>query len=108
VRIWRWHKDHEPRIFEVSDDPQEKLENLEGLKNDGWVAQKELAQISPEKPTKTSLELIVEAIDKLDPDNPEHYTTTGIPRVDALESASGITISAKQRDKAFQKYWDAE
>ena len=45
---------------------------------------------------------IVEAIGRLDPGSPDHYTKSGKPEIGALEELTGYTdITAAERDAAF-------
>lgn len=44
---------------------------------------------------------LAQAIQRLDPQNPDHYTSTGLPQLDALEQLVGHKVSAKQRDAAL-------
>lgn len=43
---------------------------------------------------------LAQAIERLDAQNPDHYTTTGLPQLDALEQLLGHKVSAKERDAA--------
>lgn len=43
------------------------------------------------------------AISKLDPDNNDHWTTTGKPQTDALSDIIGRRIKSKERDEAWRK-----
>lgn len=45
---------------------------------------------------------IIAAIGQLNPDNPKHFRTDGMPAVGALEKALGFQISAAERDKAWK------
>lgn len=44
---------------------------------------------------------VAEAIDELDPDNPDHWTASGKPAVDALSAIMGRTVTAAERDAAI-------
>ena len=53
----------------------------------------------------SNIDEIVEAIAILDPDNKEHFTQGGVPSVEALEAATGISeISGAERDEAWEKH----
>lgn len=59
---------------------------------------------TPNPAPATDLEKVekaVEAIGRLDPLNPEHFTNQGIPRVDAIGKLLGYDITAEQRDAAW-------
>lgn len=63
-------------------------------------AGKERAKVAAAGTGVTEAE-IVEAIGKLDPDNPEHWTTGNKPQVVILEGILGKQISAADRDAAW-------
>ncbi|MCK4959717.1 MAG: hypothetical protein KAT00_09950 [Planctomycetes bacterium] len=58
-----------------------------------------------EPPTEAE---IIEAIGKLDKDNPEHWTSGGKPQVVTLEGLLGKQISAADRDAAWSAVQAAE
>lgn len=47
---------------------------------------------------------LVLAIMQLDPENPDHYTKDGVPKVEVLQALAGRDVSAAERDAAFAKY----
>jgi len=49
-----------------------------------------------------SMEDIIEAINLLDDDNDDHWTSDNKPQVKALEEILGKDITADQRDEAFK------
>lgn len=44
---------------------------------------------------------VEEAIERLDPDDPTLWTSSGLPRVEALEELLGRDVSAAERDEAW-------
>lgn len=58
----------------------------------------------PPKPTPVAdgLDKVVEAIAMLEPDNKEHFTTQGLPRVEALEELLDMDIDMETRDQAWE------
>lgn len=53
----------------------------------------------------TKIDLLVQAIGELEDGNPDHFTTTGEPRVEVLEAFSGFDeVSSKERDEAWDRY----
>ena len=54
-----------------------------------------------ENDSDVSIEDIIEAIDLLDDNNNEHWTSDDKPQVKALEEILGKSITAEQRDEAF-------
>lgn len=47
---------------------------------------------------------IHDAIQSLNPANPEHFTKDGKPKTDALEDLLGREVSAAERDEAWEEY----
>lgn len=74
-----------------------------------WGAERiALAEFEP-PPEKISREgLIVQAVGKLDPQNPMHWTATGKPRVEVLEGMLSFDITGKERDAAHAKWLKAQ
>lgn len=50
------------------------------------------------------IDKLVAAIGQLETDNTEHFTTKGIPQLDALAAIVGEKVTAKQRDEAFTAF----
>ena len=50
------------------------------------------------------LDPVVAAIMQLEPENGEHFTSAGIPRVEALAAVLGRAITAEERDRAWATY----
>ena len=48
------------------------------------------------------------AIGKLDRENPEHFTKSGVPRTDALEAILDRAVSSDQRDAWWEDYQEAQ
>ncbi len=48
------------------------------------------------------------AIGELDPENPEHFTKSGVPRTDALEAILKRPVSSDQRDAWWEDYQEAQ
>ena len=65
-------------------------------------AQKEKEEAESEKVDQEIIELIVEAIGELDPE--DGFTESGVPRVNALEEIVGFDITAEDRDEAWELY----
>lgn len=65
----------------------------------------EPAAESPEAPMTGDadgrIELIKAAIEELNPENPEHFTARGLPRVEAIEAELGDDITMEERDAAW-------
>lgn len=69
---------------------------------------------SPDQPAEDSeeeslmdpnrLTLVVEAIAKLDPNDPKHFTADGIPNAKALGAIVGFAVSSEERDAAWAEY----
>lgn len=59
-----------------------------------------------ELPTAVAVEqqALLAAMAQLEPDNPDHFTTTGKPQVDVLGALLGEPISAAERDAAWEQY----
>lgn len=53
-------------------------------------------------------EAIVQAINMLDRDNKDHFTDTGMPRVEAISGLLGYTITAQQRTVAWDTVQESE
>ncbi|UTV30165.1 HI1506-related protein [Photobacterium atrarenae] len=47
---------------------------------------------------------LIAAIGKLEPDNPDHFTTANKPQVDALEKLVGRSVTASERDDAWEDF----
>ena len=47
-------------------------------------------------------EQIHDAIAELDPGNSSHFTSSGLPRVEAIESTTGLDITAEERDAVWE------
>lgn len=64
--------------------------------------------VKPHKPEPVldpaEVEQIAGVIGQLDPENEDHYTTTGVPEVRALAEHLEFTPSAAERDAAFEIY----
>lgn len=48
------------------------------------------------------IELIKAAIEELNPENPEHFTARGLPRVEAIEAELGDDITMDERNAAWE------
>ena len=55
-------------------------------------------------PKEVDIDEVIDAIDHLDPDDPDRWTKTGKPQVVPLEDYLGYDISAAQRDAAWEQY----
>ena len=61
---------------------------------------------NPPQPTRE--ERILEGVGKLDPENEDHFTKSGVPDVSALREASGVDdVSAAERDAAWKEHQKA-
>ncbi|CCN69784.1 HI1506-related protein [Vibrio nigripulchritudo] len=58
-------------------------------------------------PDPKTPESLVDAILKLDASNASHFTSSGKPQVDALESLMGTKVTAAERDEAWQQVQDS-
>lgn len=47
---------------------------------------------------------LINAIGQLDRENPEHYTKSGKPQIDALKSSIEDEVSGAERDEAWQMF----
>lgn len=56
------------------------------------------------EPQPVPLADLVDAIAKMDKDNPSLWTKSGTPTTDALSEAVGYAVNAQQRDAAWQTY----
>lgn len=63
---------------------------------------------APEEDAEVDIEQVISAIASLDLDDPDHFTTAGKPRTDALEEILGKPVSAALRDKAFEAFEESE
>ena len=54
---------------------------------------------APETPAQPTT--VAEAIDRLDPENADHWTKTGTPQVPALTALLGRRVTAAERDQAW-------
>lgn len=63
----------------------------------------------PAEPTSVANDSIRSAVLKLDPENDEHWTTMGLPRVDAVEEAYGKAgVTRGDIKAAFPQGWDRD
>lgn len=71
-----------------------------------WEDRESLDPPEPEPAAPTDpderLAAIKEAIGQLDPENPEHFTKGGDPKVEAIEAILGYNISAGERDEVWE------
>lgn len=68
---------------------------------EGWVEEYEAPDDDSEPVT---IDDLVVAIENLDKDDPELWTSKNAPKTEALETATGKSVSAELRDEAFALY----
>ncbi len=90
----------EPTTVEASDFSEEQIT---ALRSDPMLTVSENGKAGGASPSDDDLSVddVIAAIRRLDPNNPEHYTKSGKPQTDALSESLGREVSAKLRDKAF-------
>ena len=94
---------HDGELYSPGDDITLGESQVQDLIADGVIAAP--AGGDKEQPADTDTDrqaAIVEAIGKLDPENPDHYTKSGKPDIAVLGSLTGFDdITAAERDAAF-------
>lgn len=88
-------------------------ERIPALEAEGWVdtpaklrteAPAAAAPVAPESGDERA-SLLLAAVATLDPDNAEHFTKGGLPRVEALEAAASIAeVTREERDDAWAAF----
>lgn len=57
---------------------------------------------------KVPIEKVVEAIGQLEPDNNEHFTAAGLPRVEILEDLLDAAVDMELRNAAWEQYQELQ
>lgn len=79
---------------------------IDDLRRKGYVGGDEvpISESDPPKRPRAKAGLVADilaAAEMLDPENSDHFTTTGLPQVKALEALLGYYITAEERDTAW-------
>ena len=58
--------------------------------------------------TKSVIHNVIKAIESLDKDKQSLWTSKGVPKTDSIESVMGVSVSAAERDAAWQAIKESE
>jgi len=95
----------ERELIEAQTEIELLKERLREATGETVEEQSDVAEEPEDGDGPTRVDLIVDVISELETDNPDHFTSTGEPRIKTLEIFSGLeNVSSGEREEAMRRF----